>query len=518
MEGVTAEDLMSPPYDGSIANLMDLAVDNVPEQTAFEHLGNTITFEEFSDRVHRIAGGLHEMGIGPDDRVGIYLPNGIPFCTSIWACIHAGVVASPLNPEYRRREIEYQLDHSDSKAVITDGEGEEFAAPVAEELGIEVISSDPDSEYTTLDELAESGEPTRVERSDDDVIMQPYTSGTTGKPKGVLLVHKNFRVKLVRSLTQPSAPGESLVVLPMYHITGLSGMLARVCNGRTTHLLRPDHWDPELVLEKISEYPIPAFTGVATMIVDIVETYKENEDKYDLSTLQRVGQGGAKLPEPVHEEFEELFDVPIGEGYGLTETTAGTHGLASLGDRVGSVGQPIPFTHSKIIDEEGNEVPDGEPGELVVKGPHVMKGYYNNPDANEEAFTDEGYFRTGDIARRDEDNYYYIEGREKDMILTGGYNVYPSEVEQTLYDHPEIQEAAVFGIPHERKGETVAAAVSLTESGTLNEEEIKEYVLQELAPYKHPRIVEIHDQLPKTGSGKIRKVELREEYLDEAAA
>ncbi len=519
MDPVPPEDLMNPPYDGNVANLLTRPVDLFPETVALEHLGDERTYAALGDRVAQIAGGFHDMGLEPGDRVGVYLPNGLAFCETIWACIHAGVVASPLNPEYRRREIDYQLDHSDAKAVVTNTDKTAHAVPVAEELGVAVVVAGDDPDHVTIDELVERGDPTLVDRDDDDTLMQPYTSGTTGKPKGVMLTHKNFRVQIVRSIvnyTTGPIRGDSLAILPMYHITGMVGMLATTATGRTLHMLRPDQWDPELVLEKLDEHDIPALGGVATMFVDLLEAYEP--DEYDLSTLMRAGQGGAKLPEPVHEEFEETFDVPISEGYGLTETTAATHTSTTLGDKVGSIGQPLPITHSFVAGEDGTEVPDGEQGELVLKGPQVMKGYYKNPEANEDAFTEDGYFRTGDVARRDEDNYYYIEGREKDMILASGYNVYPSEVERALYDHPDILEAAVFGLPDDRRGETVAAAVSLVEGATMDPEAVKDYVLSELAPYKHPRIVEIREELPKTGSGKIRKVELvsefREAYAD----
>ena len=520
MEPVPAEDLMTSPYDGSVANLLTRPAEKFPDEVAVEHAGDELTYAEFHDRVKRVAGGLHEMGLEPGDRLCVYLPNGIPFCVTIWACIHAGVVASPINPEYRRREIEYQFEDSASVAVVCDGEREEWAVPVAEEVGLDVISADPDSDHTTLDDLAAAGDPTLVEREDDDLLLQPYTSGTTGKPKGVLLTHENFRVQIVNGVTSYTAGqvrGDGLAVVPMYHITGVVVMTTTLATGRTLHTIRPDQWDPDLVLRTLDEYDIPSFTGVATMFMDLLQTYKESPGAYDLSSLWRAGQGGDKLPVPVHEEFEEVFDVPVIEGYGLTETTAGSHSVryATLGDKIGSVGQPAGHTHSKVVDPEtGEEVPDGEEGEVVMKGPHVMKGYYERPDATEAAFTEDGYFRTGDRGYRDADNYYYISGREKDMILTGGYNVYPAEVEQVLYDHPEIHEVAVFGVPHERKGETVAAALTLVEGSDLIAEEIKEYALEEIAPYKHPRIVEIREQLPKTGSGKIRKVELRRELVD----
>ncbi|MFB6149437.1 MAG: class I adenylate-forming enzyme family protein [Halobacteriales archaeon] len=522
MDPVYAGDLMAPPYDGSIANLLTRPIEEFPDRLALKHNDEERTYRAFGDRVRRLAGGLHAAGFDAGDRLGVYLPNGIAFCEVIWACIHAGIIASPLNPAYRRREIDYQLEHADAEAVITTPQKLEHAGPVADEQGIEVLVTDPMGDHRTLDDLIARGGPTTVERADEDVLLQPYTSGTTGRPKGVLLTHRNFRVQIVRgveSYTTGEIRGDGLIVLPMYHITGMLRMLSSTATGRTIHLLRPDEWDPTRVLETIEEYDIPSFSGVTTMYVDLLETYEENPAAYDLSSLESASQGGAKLPEPMHETLEEQFDVEMREGYGHTETTAGTHTISAstFGDKVGSVGQPIPHTASKIVDEDGEEVPIGEEGEIWLQGPQVMKGYYKDEAATEAAFSERGYFKTGDVAYRDEDNYYYVIGRETDMILTGGYNVYPSEVERVLYDHPAIAEAAVFGVPDDRRGETVAAAISPVEGHELDAENVKEYVIEEIAPYKHPRIVEIREDLPKTGSGKIRKVELREQFLEDGA-
>ena len=305
-----------------------------------------------------------------------------------------------------------------------------------------------------------------------------------------------------------------LVLLPMYHITGQLGLLAGLSTGRTVRMLRPDEWDPELVLRKLDEHDVPSFTGVAAMFTDLLEAYEASPDEYDLDSLWRAGQGGDKLSETIHERFEETLDVPVYEGYGLTETTATSHTIRSstLGDKLGSVGQPIGHTDSKVVDRDGEQVPVGEEGEILSRGPQVMAGYYDDPEATAEAFTDDGYFRSGDLGSRDADNYYYVHGREKEMILTAGYNVYPAEVEEVLYDHPSVGEATVFALPHERRGETVAAAVTPTRGGgeDPDPDELKEYVLSELAPYKHPRTVLVLPELPRTGSGKVQKRRLRE--------
>ncbi|WP_226005120.1 class I adenylate-forming enzyme family protein [Natrinema salinisoli] len=515
---VSAETLLEPPYDGNVANLLERAIAEQPDAVAIEHAGETITYREFGDRAARFANGLRELGLEAGDRVGVYMPNGIPFCTVIWACCRAGVIASPLNPEYRRREIEYQLDHADAEAVLIEGDANDYVVEAVAGLETAIVSATPDSDHASLPELASDATAAVADREDDDVLLQPYTSGTTGKPKGVLLTHRNFRVQIAQAVSSYSAgpiEGDGIIVLPMYHITGMIQMMASLCAGRTLHLLRPDQWDPERVLAKLDEHDIPAFTGVAAMFVDLLEAY--DPDEHDLSTLIKAGQGGDKLPKPTQERFEEAFGVPLSEGYGLTETTATSHTIrwSSLGNRPGSVGQPVGHTRSKVVDEDGNEVGPGEEGEILIAGPQVMKGYYENPEANEAVFTEDGYLRTGDIGTRDADNYYYIKGREKEMILTAGYNVYPREIEDLLYEHPDIHEAAVFGLPDDRRGETVAAAITPKAGADLTEDDVEAYVLDELAPYKHPRVVEIRPELPKTGSGKIRKTALRDELLEE---
>jgi hypothetical protein len=265
--------------------------------------------------------------------------------------------------------------------------------------------------------------------------------------------------------------------------------------------------------ERFSGYLREILIAEYGSFTDLLAAYEADPTEYDLGSLRRAGQGGDKLPVTVHERLEETLGVPIYEGYGLTETTATTHTVrtSTLGDRLGSVGQPVGHTDSKVVDRAGEQVAIGEEGEIVLRGPQVMRGYYDDPEATEEAFTDDGYFRTGDRGSRDADNYYYVHGREKEMILTAGYNVYPAEVEEVLYDHPSVGEAAVFALPDERRGETVAAAVTPSCGGEEpTPDELKEYVLSELAPYKHPRTVLVLPELPRTGSGKVQKRRLRE--------
>ncbi|THE64363.1 AMP-dependent synthetase [Salinadaptatus halalkaliphilus] len=525
-EIVPAATLLESPYDGNIAHFLERTVTNYADETAIEHAGDRVTYRELDALVDRYARGLRASGLEANDRACVYIPNSIDFCAVIWACCRAGVVASPLNPAYRRREIEYQVDDADADAIVVAGDPDDHVTTALEPLDAEILStaeSDVDNtSWASLPARADAFEQDAdgafpVERGDDDVFLQPYTSGTTGDPKGVLLTHRNFRVQIANSVSSYTASpiqGDGLIILPMYHLTGLLHMLTALSAGRTLHLLRPDQWDPERVLQALEEHDVPAFVGVATMFNDLLDAY--DPDEYDLESLERAGQGGDKLPKAVQAEFEEQFGVTLSEGYGLTETTAATHTLrqSTLGHRAGSIGQPVGHTRSKIVDETGDELPAGEEGELLVQGPQVMKGYYNLPEANEKAFTDDGYLRTGDIAWRDEDNYHYIVGREKEMILTAGYNVYPREIENALYDHPDVLEAAVFGVPDERRGETVAAAVTTTDDATVTTDDLEEYVLGELAPYKHPRYVEIREELPKTGSGKVQKPVLREEFSE----
>jgi long-chain acyl-CoA synthetase len=357
-----------------------------------------------------------------------------------------------------------------------------------------------------------------VDAADDDVAILPYTSGTTGQPKGVQLTHRNFRAQMASTMASSTNDLDaeevrSLVWLPLYHITGFTHTAFQpLIAGGAVYMRNPINWDADDAMALIEEEGITHYVGVTAMYVDMVES--ENFGDYDLTSLVSAGEGGAKMAVAVQEAFEEETGVDISEGYGLTETNGATHAQtgSTYGLRHGTIGQPLRHTDCRIVDEAGEEVPPGEEGELLVRGPQVMKGYHNMPEKTEQAFTEDGFFRTGDVARRDEDNYYEIVDRKKHVIVSAGYNIYPSEVEGLINEHEAVAESAVVGIPDDRRNEVPKAFVVLArgvEAGTdITEEEIKQFVLDEIAEYKHPREVEFVDELPRTASGKIKKYEL----------
>lgn len=522
---LTSETLVTEPDHWNVARILDRCADRHADTIAVRHQDETMTYETLRDQSARIARGFVDAGLDEGDRICLHLRNGVPFLLASWGGIRAGLIVTPANPTYQERELAYQLSHSDATAIVTHADSLETVKAAVAELDrkISVIAAEATDEAgQTLDGIAATEPLDAVKQSPDDTVFQPYTSGTTGDPKGVLLTHRNFRTQIaqnVRRLELRDDPGHALLMLPMYHITGLLLMLSSIAGGQPLHLTQPKSWDPVRVLEIIDEYPITEFVGVATMFTDLLSAYDSEE--YDVRSLNATQQGGTKIPPAMQAEFEDTFGVSVMEGYGLTETTAAALSSidSSLGNRHGSAGQPTGHTRAKIVDEDGTTLPAGETGELLLAGPHVMKGYYDNKAKTQEAMTDDGFFRTGDIAERDEDNYYYIKGRKGDTIITGGYNVYPAEVEDTLQDHPDIKDAVVFGLPHERKGETVAAAVEVGPDATVDSDAVREFVLDRLAAYKHPRVVEVRTELPRTGSGKIERATLEEQLrldLDDA--
>ncbi|MFC4551222.1 MULTISPECIES: class I adenylate-forming enzyme family protein [Halorussus] len=504
---------------GNVARLHDETAERHAADTALEMDGAEMTHGRLRDRSARFAGGLRERGADVGDRVLVYLPNCPEYVVATLGALKAGAVASPMNPQYKAREIGHQLADTGASVIVThaalrehltEALGETDASPTVVTVGPADDLPEGDAAFEDV-----NGEPITIDREGDDVALQPYTSGTTGEPKGVLLTHGNLRAQAFSGFELVDVdPGEdrSLAVLPLYHITGfVHSTWQTLVRGGTVHLRDPAGWDAEDAMRTIEEVGITGFIGVAAMYVDLVN--HEAFGEYDLSSLRETGQGGAKMPVAVQREFESVAGVDTWEGYGLTETTAATHTGAgsTFGHRLGTIGQPLRMTDAKIVDERGDEVPPGEEGELLVRGPQVMKGYHDLPEANDAAFTDEGYFRTGDVARRDAENYYEIIDRKKHMINTAGYNVYPSEVEELLFEHEGVADAAVVGIPDDRRGETVKAFVVPAPDAAPTAEEIRQFCLENLAEYKHPREVEFVEELPRTASGKVRKFKLVED-------
>ena len=507
---------------GNVARLYDTTAEHRGDAAALESHGSVVGHAEFHAATAAFAGGLHELGVETGDPVLLYLPNCPQYLIASVGCFRAGAPVSPVNPQYRARELTHQLTDTGATAVVTHAALREHLAPALDE-----IDADP-AVITVGDEMPEGdipfdevrGEPTTVSVDGGAVASLPYTSGTTGTPKGVRLTHDNIRAQLlttVASRTDELTPDEvnSLVWLPLYHITGfVHTALQPLLRGGTLYLRSAANWEAEAAMSLIESEEISEFVGVTAMYADMVDSDAFGE--YDLTSLVQAAEGGAKLTPAVQEAFEGTADVSVFEGYGLTETTGATHTQlgSTFGPKHGTVGQPLRHTDCRIVDGSDEAVPPGETGELLVRGPGVMAGYHELPEATEAAFTEDGYFRTGDIARRDERGYYEIVDRKKHVIVTAGYNVYPSEVEDLLAEHEAVREAAVVGVPDERRNETVKAYVVPAngdpETPGVTAEEIQEFSLERIAAYKHPREVEFIDELPRTASGKIQKYKLEE--------
>ena len=497
-----------------------------PEATALGLPSGELTYEELWTRTGRFAGALADAGVAPGDRVGIYLPNVEAYVTAFLGTLRAGGIVVPMNPQYRSREISHLLADSGAKAVVTLPDLVEQVQEVRDETDVDtVVSVGVDIEGATEFEsfLADDERPVQ-DRADDDVAVQPYTSGTTGRPKGVLLTHHNlaFTARASAAIHDGIRPDDRMLgVLPLFHIYGMTiTMLATLFEGGSYWPL--PKWDAEEALSLIESQGITLVHGVPAMYNDAVNT--PDAGSYDLSSVRFANAGGSSLPREVMERFEETFGVDLYEGYGLTETSPVTHANRPDDRRPGSIGKPIPGVESMIVDDDFRELDpvecgpvaegtdlDEVVGELVISGPNVMKGYYGLPEANEEAFTEvdgKRWFHTGDLGYRDEDGFFYVVDREKHMIVTGGYNVYPREVEELLFEHPDVADVAVVGIPDERRGETVKAFVVPTPGAEATPEDLKEYCLENLAAYKHPREVEFVEELPRTTTGKVQKFEL----------
>jgi len=516
-----------------MVNLVDTvrsAARTFPDRTAVAADGRELAYETFWSRTGRFAAGLHDRGVGPGDRVAVYLPNLPEFVTAFHGTLRAGGTVVPMNPQYKAREIRHLLADSGARVVVTLPDLVPFVEAVSDETDVEcVVTVGESTEAATGFEafIADETVPT-VERDDDDVAVQPYTSGTTGKPKGVRLTHRNLASNAEMSADLP--PGgirpedKQLGVLPLFHIYGMTVVMnATLYSGGAYYPLPA--WDVDEAVSLIEDEEITLFHGVPAMYNDIIT--QPDADAFDLSSLRMAGVGGSGIPVEVLREFERLYDATVYEGYGLTETSPVTHfNTPSEGRRVGSIGKPLPGVRAKVVDETFTTVDrvaagpvddeddlDDLTGELVVAGPNVMKGYDTLPEANEQAFTREGdtrWFHTGDVGYWDADDFFYVVDRKTHVINTAGYNVYPREVEELLFEHDGVADAAVVGVPDERRGETVKAFVVAAPDSDVTPTALTQFCLDNIAEYKHPREVEFVAELPRTTTGKVQKFELRD--------
>jgi long-chain acyl-CoA synthetase len=466
----------------------------------------------------RIATSLRAAGLERGDKVAVQLPNLPQFLFTYFGILKAGLVMVPFNPLLRAGEIAYLLANSEAKMLITFESFAPEAFKGAQEAGgittyvVNLPGSDQRPEGTKhYDELYFADDSGEIEPvSADDTAAIIYTSGTTGKPKGAELTHFQLYMNCTvgGELFDFQEADVSLAVLPLFHVFGLSSVLNVTVRFGGTLVLVP-RFEPGPVLDAIAAHRCTIFSGVPTMYVALLHA---DTAARDLSSLRVGVSGGAAIPGEVIRAFEEKFPgVVILEGYGLSETAScTTFNISAEQRKVLSIGKPIWGVEVRVVGPDGEPLPPGEDnvGEIVIRGHNIMKGYYRNPEATAEAFRG-GWFCTGDLAYADKDGYLFIVDRKKDMVIRGGYNIYPREVEEVLFTHPAIAEAAVIGVPHPSMGEEVVAIVVLKPGADATEEDIIGYCKQRLAAYKYPRQVRFASELPKGPTGKILKRELR---------
>ena len=519
-----------------------------PKKIAIHFMGRELSYEELYQSSMKFANYLQKLGIQKGDRVSIMLPNCPQAVISFYGILYAGGVVVMTNPLYTEREIAYQMKDSGARAII----GLDILFPriskVLKETDLENVIVTGIKDYLTFPknlvypfiqkkqygmnvkvehrginhlftEIMKTAQPTVTETPfdfDEDLALLQYTGGTTGSPKGVMLTHKNLisNATMCDSWLYKTTDGEETIIgiIPLFHVYGLTTVLIlSVMQGNKMVLL--PKFDPETALKTINKQKPTLFPGAPTLYIGLMN--HPDIAKYDLSSIEACLSGSAPLPAEVQEKFEALTGGKLVEGYGLTETSPVTHSNLVWGERTkGSIGLPYPDTDCKIFQTgTTNPVPNGEIGEIAIKGPQVMKGYWNRPEETAATIVD-GWLLTGDLGYMDDEGHFFIVDHKKDMIIAGGFNIYPREIEEVLYEHEAVQECVVAGIPDPYRGETVKAYIVLKEGYTVTEEEFNVYCREHLASFKVPRIYEFRKELPKTAVGKI----LRRSLVDEEIA
>ncbi|OBK11848.1 long-chain-fatty-acid--CoA ligase [Mycobacterium asiaticum] len=479
-----------------------------PEHIALRCDDLQMTYSELDAAAARVATLLERAGVQPGDRVGIMLPNIPAFAVIFYGILYRGAVAVPMNPLLKGREVAYYLSNSGARALFATPLFADEANAGADEADVQCWLVDD----AALDELIADlpAQHAPVERSDDDVAVILHTSGTTGKPKGATLTQGGLSrnaALTVRTLIKIGPDDVVMGCLPLFHVFGLTcGLNAAILAGATLTLI--PRFDPRKALEVIQRDAVTVFQGVPTMYAALLSLADEAGPQ-STASLRTCVSGGASLPVQVLADFEKAFGCMILEGYGLSETSP----VASFNHpdrprKPGSIGTPVEGVQMRVVDAEGAEAAQGEPGEIQIRGHNVMKGYWNLPDATKDTISEDGWLSTGDVGRVDEDGYFYIVDRTKDMIIRGGYNVYPREIEEVLYEHPAVAEAAVLGVPHDELGEEVGAAVTPKKDTDVDPDELREFVKARVAAYKYPRRIWLVDELPKGPTGKVLKREI----------
>jgi len=479
-----------------------------PHLPAIKQGETILSYAALDGAASRLATLLAGRGVQRGDRVALIMPNVAYFPIAYYAILRLGAVVVPMNPLLKAGEIAFAWSDAGARVAVVFPLFAEEAHKAAASTGTDVLVTVPQEFERTLTETEPTDAVADVDPSDTAVIL--YTSGTTGQPKGAELSHANLSSNAMTTIEtlMPNGPGDVLFGgLPLFHSFGQTcGLNAAMAGGACLTLL--PKFDGEQALRIVDEDRVTIFLGVPTMYMGLLAVKEPH--RFNTSTLRVAASGGASLPVEVLRGVERTFGFQLLEGYGLSETSpVASFNHPDRPTKPGSIGTPIRGCEFALQDENGREVGEGEIGEIVIRGENVMKGYWNRPDATAEAVRD-GWFHTGDLATRDADGYYFIVDRLKDLIIRKGFNVYPREVEEVLYTHPAVAEAAVFGVPDPGHGEEVAALVTLKDGATATEEELRDFVADQIAAYKYPRVIRF-GPLPKGPTGKILK---REIHLD----
>lgn len=503
----------------------------VPDRTAIVFEDKRYTFGDLNERSNRLANALAGLGIGKGDRIAILQVNCNEYVEAYYASAKLGAIFVPLNFRAKQNELTHMLKHSETQVLLLGKRYADMAKDMSKELpninhyiciegGVEGILD--------YEELLANVSPDDVftDIADDDVTILMYTAGTTGLPKGVPLPHNSFSVYMLENVNpvDPDVDETNLLTMPLYHVAGIQAMLAATYGGRCVAIMRQfdtDEWLDMAQQEKANRAML-----VPTMLKRIVD--HPDFGKYDLSSLRVITYGAAPMPLEVIKKAIELFPgVNFINAFGQTETASTITALGPEDHKIegteeekekklkrltSSIGRPMPDVEIKIVGEDGSEMPQGEPGEIVAKGPRVMSGYWKDAEKTAKSLTPDGWLRTGDMGYIDEDGYIFLAGRGDDLIIRAGENISPEEVENAIYTHPAVDEVAVIGVPDPEWGQEIKAVVVLKKGMTATEEEISEHCRKEVASFKRPRYVEFIDELPRTSTGKILKRVLREQH------
>jgi long-chain acyl-CoA synthetase len=509
----------------SLPQMLDRTVERHRDKTAVTFYQIEISYKQLQGLTRLVAGALQRIGVSKGDRVGLMLPNCLQYLDVFYGVLRRGAIVVQVNPMYTEREIEHVLQDSGADVLfvladlyprVKNVQGYHNLKKV---IIVELTPSSPVlAENAVLwGDFLDGASPVADEPVDpeQDVAVFQYTGGTTGRSKGAMLTHRNLvaNVQQINEHTSedPLSEGDKiLTVIPLFHVYGMTcAMNLGILTGTNVILL--PRFEPLEVLQTIQQHRPTYFPGVPTMYIAL-NSYPGAE-QYGIDAIRVCNSGSAPLPVELIQSFEKKTGANMFEGYGLSEASPTTHSTPRTGlKKPGSIGIPLPATEARIVDQETDTraLPIGEVGELVIRGPQVMKGYWNMPEETEHAIRD-GWLYTGDIARMDEDGYFYIIDRKKDLIIASGYNVYPREIEEVLYTHPAVLEAAVVGVPDAYRGETVKAFIVLKPGASATAEEIEQFCRQNLAVFKVPRQIEFRASLPKTAVGKILRRVLAEE-------